>query len=45
MKGDNMMTKEEIIENVLDVLRNTEQDKAIEVCINLDVDYIIEHMD
>ena len=39
------MTKKEIIEEVLDILRNTDQDEAIEVCINLDVDYILERME
>lgn len=38
------MTKRELIEEVLDILRNTEQEKAIEVCCELDADYVLEQM-
>ena len=38
------MTKYELIEATLDILRNTPLEETIEVCCNLDVDYILRKM-
>ena len=35
------MNKREVIEEVLDILRNTPLEETIDVCCNLDVDYIL----
>lgn len=40
-----MKRVEDIVEQTLDILRNTDGDKVIEVCQNLDVDYILEQME
>lgn len=39
------MTKEDLIDEVLGILRNMPQDEAIEVICDCDVDYIISKME